>query len=88
MSATLDTTPADDPTSASGSAADANVGALADRLFQAGVATIDLLTVYLGLRLGLYQALHDHGSCTEDELAAATGISRRATPGNGWSSRP
>lgn len=65
-----------DPT-ASGDEIEGRVGAFADRLFQAGLATIDVLTVYLGLRLGLYQALHDRGSCTEDELATSAGIAPR-----------
>lgn len=60
-----------------GAAANARAAALADRLFQAGLASIDLLTVYLGVRLDLYAALRDHGPLTHDGLAAAAGIAPR-----------
>ena len=36
--------------------------ALADRLFRDMVGALELLTVYLGERLGLYQALHTGGA--------------------------
>jgi 2-polyprenyl-3-methyl-5-hydroxy-6-metoxy-1,4-benzoquinol methylase len=51
--------------------------ALAERLFQAAVATFDLYGVYLGDRLGLYRALHENGASTASELAEAAGIHRR-----------
>ena len=38
---------------------------------------LELLTVYLGERLGLYQALHAGGLATSAELAARTGTSER-----------
>ena len=38
---------------------------------------LDTLSVYLGLELGLYQALTDLGGGSEVELAAAAGIARR-----------
>jgi 2-polyprenyl-3-methyl-5-hydroxy-6-metoxy-1,4-benzoquinol methylase len=47
------------------------------RLFEAGLATIDVFTVYVGDRLGLYDALADRGSLTAPELAEATGINPR-----------
>ena len=51
--------------------------ALAERLFQAAVATMDLYGVYLGDRLGLYRALADRGASTSGELADAAGINQR-----------
>jgi SAM-dependent methyltransferase len=46
------------------------VEALADRLFGAALATMELATLHLGLRLGLYQALHELGPVTAGQLAA------------------
>jgi ubiquinone/menaquinone biosynthesis C-methylase UbiE len=51
--------------------------ALAARLFRDMAGALELLTVYLGERLGLYQALHDHGPATSAELAARTGTIER-----------
>jgi ubiquinone/menaquinone biosynthesis C-methylase UbiE len=56
---------------------EAKVGAFAERLFGAALSSIDLVTVYVGDRLGLYKALADGGSMTSDELAKATGIHPR-----------
>lgn len=50
---------------------------LVERLFSAGVAMGEVLTVYLGDVLGLYRALKDGGSMTPGELAGATGIYER-----------
>ena len=50
---------------------------LADRLFQATVATMELFGVYLGKRLGLYETLHAKGPLTGAGLAAAAGIAER-----------
>ena len=47
--------------------------ALAGRLFRDMVGALELLSVYLGERLGLYQALHAGGPATSAELAARTG---------------
>jgi SAM-dependent methyltransferase len=47
------------------------------RLFEAGLGGFDLLTVYVGDRLGLYHALERAGSVTPAELAAAAGIHER-----------
>ena len=47
-------------------------GALAQRLFGSVLATMELLTVYLGTRLGLYEHLRDPR--TVGELAAASGV--------------
>src|SRR5579862_1299214 len=57
--------------------ATASRDALGERLFQATVATFDLFSVYLGDRLGLYQALVDRGPSTAAELAHAAGINAR-----------
>ncbi|NMO53998.1 class I SAM-dependent methyltransferase [Actinoplanes sp. TBRC 11911] len=53
---------------------------LADRLFTAGVATIELSCVYLGIRLGYYHTLAcTGGGLTADELAKHTGTAPRYT---------
>lgn len=49
---------------------------LVERLFAASVATMDIFSVYLGERLGLYRALAA-GPCTPAELAARTAIDAR-----------
>ena len=46
--------------------------ALFERLFGATLATMDLFSVYLGDRLGYYQALAAGGPATSTELAART----------------
>jgi SAM-dependent methyltransferase len=51
--------------------------ALVERLFEATLAAFDLLTVYVGDRLGLYRALADRGASTSAELAEAAGIDER-----------
>jgi 2-polyprenyl-3-methyl-5-hydroxy-6-metoxy-1,4-benzoquinol methylase len=51
--------------------------ALTDRLFRNMVGALELLTVYLGERLGLYQALYADGPATSVELAARTGTDER-----------
>jgi 2-polyprenyl-3-methyl-5-hydroxy-6-metoxy-1,4-benzoquinol methylase len=51
--------------------------ALADRLFEATIHTLELFGVYLGKRLGLYAVLRDHGSLSSVELAARAGIAER-----------
>ena len=51
--------------------------ALAERLFGALLGAIDVQTVYLGDRLGLYAALAEGGSATSGELAARTGVAER-----------
>jgi SAM-dependent methyltransferase len=50
--------------------------ALVERLFEAVLGMTDVYTVYMGDRLGLYDALAD-GNELEAEIAAATGIDRR-----------
>jgi SAM-dependent methyltransferase len=49
----------------------------ADRIFASTLGTIEVMTVYLGDRLGWYAALADHGPASPDELAARTGTSPR-----------
>ncbi|HEY7485748.1 MAG TPA: class I SAM-dependent methyltransferase [Streptosporangiaceae bacterium] len=51
--------------------------ALAERLFQSVLQTLELGHVWLGDRLGLYAALADLGDVTPAELAKATGIAER-----------
>ncbi|HEY8490186.1 MAG TPA: SAM-dependent methyltransferase, partial [Dehalococcoidia bacterium] len=51
--------------------------ALVERIFGSAIAMMDLLTVYLGERLGLYQALAQDGPLTPPELAARTGTHAR-----------
>jgi ubiquinone/menaquinone biosynthesis C-methylase UbiE len=51
--------------------------ALADRLLQDAIGALELYTVYLGERLGLYRALADGGAATSSELAARTGTAER-----------
>jgi hypothetical protein len=48
-----------------------------ERLFEATLGAMDVLAVYLGVRLGLYRALRERGPATAPELAAATGLNER-----------
>src|SRR5919198_1197347 len=50
---------------------------LAERLWQAEMAALDLYVVYLGERLGLYRALAEGGPATPAELARRTGTAER-----------
>jgi 2-polyprenyl-3-methyl-5-hydroxy-6-metoxy-1,4-benzoquinol methylase len=51
--------------------------ALVGRLFEATLGSFELLSVYLGERLGLYATLRERGDLTADELATATGVHPR-----------
>src|ERR687895_1484922 len=51
--------------------------ALVERLFGATLGAMDVLAVYVGVRLGLYRALDDLGSAKPEELAAAAGLHER-----------
>ena len=51
--------------------------ALAERLFQSTLATWDIVTVYLGHRLGIYRALAAIEPATSLELAAEAGLAER-----------
>jgi SAM-dependent methyltransferase len=52
---------------------------LADRLFTAGIGTMELSCVYLGVRLGYYEKLAELGALTADELAKQTACAPRYT---------
>jgi Methyltransferase domain len=51
--------------------------ALHERLFGDALAALELYTIYLGERLGLYRALAESGAVTSAQLAARTGTSER-----------
>jgi len=51
--------------------------ALTERLFQSTIQSLEMFSVYLGKRLGLYQALADHGPLTDAGLADHAGIAKR-----------
>jgi 2-polyprenyl-3-methyl-5-hydroxy-6-metoxy-1,4-benzoquinol methylase len=51
--------------------------ALVGKLFMGGIEALDLLSVHLGDKLGLYRALGDGGALTAGELASAGGIHER-----------
>lgn len=53
--------------------------ALTGRLFNAAQESLDILTVYMGDRLGLYRALADRGPVAPSELAAAASTKERYT---------
>ena len=55
---------------------DMGIEAMAAGLFERALASIELMTVYLGLRLGLYTALRS-ACATSDELASRAGIDPR-----------
>lgn len=52
-------------------------GALVGRLFEAALGAVDMVSVYLGDRLGLYRALAEAGASTAAELASRAGIHER-----------
>ncbi len=52
-------------------------GALVERLFHGGVAVLEMLSVYVGDRLGLYRALAQDGPSTAAQLARSAGIHER-----------
>ena len=51
--------------------------ALVGKLFAGAIESLDLLSVYLGDKLGLYRALADGGPASGPQLAAAAGIHPR-----------
>jgi 2-polyprenyl-3-methyl-5-hydroxy-6-metoxy-1,4-benzoquinol methylase len=53
------------------------IGAFAGRMFGDAVASLELATIYLGDRLGLYRALAERRPLTAAELADATGTHER-----------
>src|SRR5919201_3713252 len=52
-------------------------GALIGRIFEAGLAFMELLTLYIGERLGLYGELAEGGPATASQLAIRAGINER-----------
>jgi 2-polyprenyl-3-methyl-5-hydroxy-6-metoxy-1,4-benzoquinol methylase len=50
---------------------------ISGRVFMAGLGQLELTTVYLGVRLGLYRALDLAGAQTPRELAAVLGLDQR-----------
>jgi len=53
--------------------------AFAERLFESTLGAFELLSLYVGDRLGWYRALSANGAMTSAELAARTGTSERYT---------
>src|SRR5829696_3298822 len=51
--------------------------ALVERVFGSAIGLMELLSIYVGERLGLYRALAEGGAATAPELAAATGTNGR-----------
>jgi predicted O-methyltransferase YrrM len=51
--------------------------ALHTRVFDNALAALELYTIYLGERLGLYRALAEGGAATSSDLAARTGTTER-----------
>jgi SAM-dependent methyltransferase len=66
----------DDTMEETSAAADREEGGLTGRLFEAGLGAIELLSVYLGVRLSLYESLRS-AVATAPELAARAGIDER-----------
>ena len=55
----------------------ARTDALSERLFGNALGALELYTIYLGDRLGLYRALAESGPATSSQLAARTGTTER-----------
>ncbi|HYZ18729.1 MAG TPA: hypothetical protein VE615_04240, partial [Gaiellaceae bacterium] len=51
--------------------------ALVERLFGATIGAMDVASVYVGVRLGLYRALADRGRSSSADLAEAAGLNER-----------
>jgi SAM-dependent methyltransferase len=51
--------------------------ALGERILAGTIATAEMYSVYLGVELGLYAALEEHGPATPAELASRTGLHER-----------
>lgn len=51
--------------------------AFAERAFGSALGYFDVLSTYLGLRLGMYEALAEHGPATSSELAERAGVAER-----------
>jgi 2-polyprenyl-3-methyl-5-hydroxy-6-metoxy-1,4-benzoquinol methylase len=74
--ATTELTMAEQADSASGDAG-AQQEAFIGRLFEAGLGMLELCSLYLGDRLGLYGTLHRMGPSTYESVAAEAGIAPR-----------
>jgi SAM-dependent methyltransferase/predicted transcriptional regulator len=66
-----------DPTSGAGADEAGRRDALADRLFKSLIESMELASIWMGLRLDLYEALREHGPATVAELAERAGIDAR-----------
>src|SRR5260370_41373872 len=53
-------------------------GALVERLFHGGIAVLEMLSIYVGDRLGLYRALAENGPLTTSQVARSAGIHERS----------
>jgi hypothetical protein len=51
--------------------------ALAERIFDATISTLEIAAIHIGDRLGFYRSLDAQGPATPGELAAATGTAER-----------
>ncbi len=60
-----------------GTSAPEQAEAFVGRLFEGALGTVDVLTLYIGDRLGLYNALRDGAPMTPAELAAKCSINER-----------
>ena len=54
-----------------------NAEQVAERVFQSVLGTLESFSIYIGNRLGLYEALRDASSSTPDAIAAAAGCNER-----------
>src|SRR6202030_994298 len=52
-------------------------GALVERVFHGGIAVLEMLSIYVGDRLGLYRTLAERGPSTTAHLAQSAGIDER-----------
>jgi 2-polyprenyl-3-methyl-5-hydroxy-6-metoxy-1,4-benzoquinol methylase len=52
-------------------------GVLVERVFHGGIAVLEMLSIYVGDRLGLYRALARSGRSTSTQLAQSAGIDER-----------
>src|SRR3981081_791562 len=52
-------------------------GALVERMFHGGIAVLEMLTIYVGDRLGLYRVLAQSGPSTAAQLARSAGTDDR-----------
>jgi SAM-dependent methyltransferase len=52
-------------------------GALVERIFHGGIAILEMLSIYVGDRLGLYRALAKDGPSTSTQLARSAAIHER-----------